>query len=63
MTFAGIRNVEGRPLALLKHGDGDEVMVMPIDQATARRLSRIKIGDPVSITPKGSIKTSKGRSR
>jgi len=61
MTFAGIRNVEGRPLALLKHGD--EVMVMPIDQATARRLSRIKIGDPVSITPKGSIKTSKGRSR
>lgn len=61
MTFAGIRNVEGRPLALLKRGD--EVMVMPIDQATARRLSRIKIGDPVSITPKGSIKTSKGRSR
>ncbi|CUR71493.1 hypothetical protein N878_22050 [Pseudomonas sp. EGD-AK9] len=38
-------------------------MVMPIDQATARRLTRIAVGDAVSITAKGSIKTSKGRSR
>jgi len=38
-------------------------MVMPIDQATARRLSRIAVGEAVTITPKGSIKTSKGRSR
>ncbi len=38
-------------------------MVMPIDQAAARRLTRIAVGDAVSITAKGSIKTSKGRSR
>ena len=50
-----------QPLALLKRGE--EVMVMPIDQATARRLTRIAVGDAVSITAKGSIKTSKGRSR
>ena len=61
LTFQGTRNVEGQPLALLKRGE--EVMVMPIDQATARRLTRIAVGDAVSITAKGSIKTSKGRSR
>lgn len=61
LSFAGMRNVEGQDLALVKRGD--DVMVMPIDQATARRLKRIAVGDAVSITPKGSIKTSKGRSR
>ena len=61
LSFAGMRNVEGQDLALVRRGD--DVMVMPIDQATARRLKRIAIGDAVSITPKGSIKTSKGRSR
>jgi len=61
LTFEGIRNVEGHALALLKRDDS--VMVLPIDQSTARRLSRIAIGDSVSVTPRGSIKTSKGRSR
>ena len=61
LTFAGVRNVEGQTLALLKRDES--VMVLPIDQATARRLSRIAVGDSVSVTPKGSIKTSKGRSR
>ena len=61
LTFEGVRNVEGRALALLKRDES--VMVLPIDQATARRLSRIAIGDSVSVTPRGSIKTSKGRSR
>ena len=61
LTFAGIRNVEGHTLALLKRDES--VMVLPIDQSTARRLSRIAIGDSVSVTPRGSIKTSKGRSR
>ena len=61
LSFAGMRNVEGQDLALVRRGD--DVMVMPIDQATARRLKRIAIGDAVSITPKGSIKASKGRSR
>lgn len=61
LSFQGTRTIEGQALALLKRGD--EVMVMPIDQATARRLTRIAVGDAVSITAKGSIKTSKGRSR
>jgi hypothetical protein len=61
LAFAGIRNVEGQSLALVKRGE--EVMVMPVDQATVRRLSRIAVGDSVSVTPRGSIKTSKGRSR
>lgn len=61
LSFAGMRNVEGQTLALVKRGD--DVLVMPIDQATANRLKRIAVGDAVSLTPRGSIKTSKGRSR
>lgn len=63
ISFAGVRNVEGQTLALLKRGDADAVMVLPIDQATARRLSRVAVGDPITVTPRGSIQTSKGRSR
>jgi hypothetical protein len=59
-AFAGIRQVEGQTLALLKHGE--EVMVLPVDDATARRLKRVAVGDVVTMTPKGSIKTE-GRSR
>ncbi|CAG0988789.1 Protein TraI [Anaerolineae bacterium] len=63
LKFAGTRNIEGQPLALLKREEDSAIMVMPIDQATARRLKRIAVGDSVSITPRGSIKTSKGISR
>lgn len=60
-TYGGTRNVDGHALALLKHGD--EVMVQPIDQATVRRLKRIGVGDPVTVSPTGSLRTSKGRSQ
>jgi hypothetical protein len=60
-AYAGIRTVDGQALALLKHGD--DVMVMPIDQSTTRRLKRVGIGDFVTITQIGSIKTTSGRSR
>lgn len=59
-AFAGIRQVEGQALALLKRGE--EVMVLPVDDATARRLKRVAVGELVTVTPKGFIKT-KGRSR
>lgn len=59
-AFAGVRQVEGQALALLKRGD--EVMVLPIDAATAQRLKRVAVGEAITVTPKGSIKT-KGRSR
>ena len=62
LIFAGTRTIDDQPLALLRRGDGETVMVMAIDNATARHLSRISIGDSVSVTPSGSIKT-KGRSR
>ena len=58
--FAGIRQVEGRTLALLRNGD--EIMVLPIDAASARRLKRLAIGEAVAITARGAIAT-KGRGR
>ena len=60
-TFAGVRRVDGQSLALLKRGE--EIVVMSIDEATVRKMNRLSIGDPVSITENGSIKTMKGRSR
>jgi hypothetical protein len=60
VAFAGMRHVEGQALALLKRGE--EIMVLPIDEASARRLKRVAVGEEVTVTPKGAIKT-KGRSR
>ena len=59
LTFAGLRTVEGQTLALLKREES--VLVLPVDPATARRGSRIVIGESVCVTPWGSIKTSGGR--
>lgn len=59
-TFAGVRQIEGQALALLKRGN--EIKVLPVDDATTRRLKRVAVGDAVTVTEKGSIKT-KGRSR
>jgi hypothetical protein len=61
-TFAGIRHVDGFALALLKRGD--DIMVMPIDDAAAaaRRLGRVRVGEEVTVQPTGLIKR-KGRSR
>lgn len=60
IVYAGTRQIEGQSLALLKRDD--EVMVLPVDEATARRLKRVAVGELVTVTPKGTIKT-KGRSR
>ncbi len=57
--YAGSRQIDGHSLALLKRGE--EVMVLPIDEATARRMQRLALGDPVTVT-QGSIKMP-GRSR
>lgn len=58
--YAGTRQIEGQALALLKLGE--EVMVLPVDDATARRLKRVAVGQQLGLTAKGAIKT-KGRSR
>ena len=60
LAFAGVRRVAGESLALLKRNE--VILVMPIDEKTANRLSRLAIGDPVTCTGIGSVKT-KGRSR
>lgn len=60
LTYAGTRRIDGCALALLQRGG--EVMVWPVDEATARRLSRIAIGSHVAVTPTGSIRT-RGRGR
>jgi hypothetical protein len=60
MAFMGVRHSAGESLALLKR---DEViLVMPIDEKTAQRLSRLAIGDPVTCKGMGIVKT-RGKSR
>ena len=61
LTYAGTRNVAGQPLALLKSADA--VLVLPIDAATARRLKRLALGDAVTVTSRGAIKTGTRRRR
>ena len=60
LAFMGVRHSAGESLALLKR---DEViLVMPIDEKTAKRLSRLAIGDPVTCKGLGVVKT-RGKSR
>ncbi|WP_228892999.1 TraI/MobA(P) family conjugative relaxase [Pseudoduganella aquatica] len=59
-AFAGLRTVDDQVLALLKRGG--EIVVVPIDDATARRLKRLARGDTVTVAGNGVIRT-KGRSR
>jgi len=60
VSFAGIRQVDGQTLALLKKDQF--VMVLPVDGSAARRLQQVKVGDPVGVTAEGMIQV-KGRSR
>lgn len=60
LAFAGVRQIAGESLALLKRNE--VILVMPIDEKTANRLSRLAIGEPVTCSGIGSVKT-KGRSR
>lgn len=58
--YAGTRHVDGQPLALLRMNA--EIVVLPVDDATAQRLSRLKLGQPVALAENGTIRT-KGRTR
>jgi hypothetical protein len=59
-AFAGIRQVDGAFLALVRREQ--EIMVMPVDEASARRLKRLRLGQEVTVAPGGGIK-KKGRRR
>jgi len=61
VVYSGIRQIEGVSLALFKQQN--EMIVMPINESSARQLNRLAIGDAVTLSQNGSIKTSKGRSR
>lgn len=63
MIFAGLRRIDDEALALLRHGEADEIQVLPVDAATARRLSRVALGEALTVTPRGTMAMSKGRSR
>jgi hypothetical protein len=56
----GVRNVAGESLALLERNE--VILVMPIDQKTVNSLSRLAIGEAVTCTGRGIVKT-KGKSR
>lgn len=61
LNFAGLRKIDNQDLALIKNGDS--VLVMPINSATASRLKRVKIGQPLSITDRGAIQAGSGRGK
>lgn len=61
MTFVGVRVIDDQALALLKHDQ--PIMVLPIDKATAKRLSKLAVGSAVRVTLSGGITTAKGRGR
>lgn len=59
-SLAGVRHIDGQGLALLKKGE--EIVVMPIDAATTRRMERLSVGSTVTVTDSGTLR-AKGRSR
>lgn len=59
-TYQGTRQVEGQKLALMKKGE--TVHVLPVDDKTANRLKRVKVGDNVTVDGNRTVRT-KGRTR
>lgn len=63
LSFTGLRKVDNFDMVLLKDEKGS-VGVYPIDQANAKILKRLKIGESVTLSNKGAIKRiRKGRNR
>ncbi|MCC2978172.1 relaxase/mobilization nuclease domain-containing protein [Sphingomonas sp. PL-96] len=60
LSYAGTREVEGQKLALLRRGD--EIMVLPVDAASAARAARLAVGDRIEIGADGALK-GRGRGR
>ena len=58
-SFAGVRQVGGQTLVLLKRDE--EILVLPVDAGAALRLKRVAIGETVTVTAKGSVTGTKGR--
>jgi len=54
-SFAGIRQVEGQTLMLLQ--TPKEMLVLPIDDATANRAQRLSLGSSIEINAQGIVRT------
>jgi hypothetical protein len=59
LRLAGVRNVDGQALVLLRADD--VVMVMAMDAVSASRVARMKVGDPIRI--KDGVVQGRGRRR
>jgi hypothetical protein len=59
--YAGMRRMDGHPLVLLKTGDS-EIVVMPLEEATAARIQRLKVGTKIAFDAKGHVVRARGRS-
>ena len=59
-TFSGIRHIDGHVLVLFKLRN--DVMVLPVDDATSQRFKRMALGQKVDLSARGPLKT-KGWSR
>lgn len=63
MLFRGIRNIDGQALALFQPKEVEEILVMSVTPYVSRRLSSVKLGSEVKVTPTGQIRPVKGRHR
>jgi hypothetical protein len=59
LSFAGVRNVDGQALVLLR--SNKVIMVMEMDQLSASRVARMKVGDPIRV--QDGIVQGRGRTR
>ncbi|WP_328747656.1 LPD7 domain-containing protein [Geomonas anaerohicana] len=58
-AYAGIRQVEGETLVLLKRDE--EILVLRVAASVAERLKRVAIGETVTATAKGRVARTKAR--
>src|SRR5690606_19572398 len=63
VKYAGVRRVDGYPMALLELEGSTKVWVLPIDEGAARRLNKVSRGQTIEVTPKAGLKTRQGRGR
>ena len=54
-SFAGLRHIEGKTLMLLQ--TPSEMLVLPIDEATANRAQRLQIGSTVDVNAQWIVRT------
>ena len=55
VLFRGLREVDGEGLALFEKEK--QILVLPIDQATAMRLKRLHLGDPMGVTAEERLRS------